>query len=208
MIERTPEQRFYDKNGYYERQTHDPHQDGTYLAWAENMTNRRRHCWNGVNPAKNNEPTRWLDHQSVDYIARQRQHRNDEYGADESWKICAEDHSSDPKIVGEIEWMRFIHEWGRIAPEGQRYFTDDGQPWICPTGQPMSDGRLMYAEVYFNLRPTDEAALRGFSFRPKLALFLANGQNFARMECYDEALFDLCLTVWHNVQVSYEPVPA
>jgi len=203
--QRTPAQQFYDRNGFYERQTSEPGHEGTYLAWAADMTNRRRHCWDGKNPDKNDEPTRWLDNRAPEYIEGQRLHGWDD---DESWKICRVDHSDDPKIVGEIEWMRFIHEWGRIAPEGQRYFTEDGQLWITPTGLPMSDGRLRYAEAYFNRRPTDEALLPGFSFRIKIALFLSNGTGEARIECYDETLSNLCQQVWANVQASYEPVPA
>lgn len=205
MEQRTPEQAFYDRNGYYERQSDDARHDSTYLAWAQNMTNRRRHCFDGKDPNNNDAPTRWLDMGSDEYRRRQELHWLDD---DESWKICTDDHSDDPKIVGEIEWMRFIHKWGRVAPEGQRYFTEDGQLWICPTGQPMSDGKLTYAEVYFNRRPTDEKLLPGFAFRPKLALFLANGSNFARIECYDAELFDICVAVWDLVQASYEPVPA
>lgn len=201
MTERTPAQQFYDVHGYYERQDHDPHHEATYLAWGQDMTNRRRHCFWGIDPDNDNAPTRWLDNQAPEY-----QHGWD---APRS-QVCDKDHSDDPKIVGEIEWMRFIHEWGRLAPEGQRYFTDDGQLWIAPTGLPMSNGQLRYAEVYFNRRPTDERLLPGFSFRPKLALFLSNGTSEARIECYDHALYDLCQQVWLNVQASYEPkeVPA
>lgn len=205
---RTPAQQFYDKNGFYARQTDEPRHEGTYLAWSQDMTNRRRHCWDGKNPDKNDEPTRWLDNRSAEYIERQRQHRDDDWGADESWKICDIDHSDDPKVVGEIEWMRFIHEWGRIAPTGKRYFTDDGLLWITPTGLPMSNGQLCYAEAYFNVPPPEHHKDPGFSFRLKIVLFLNNAAGWARIECYDEKLVDLCEQVWGNVQASFEPVPA
>lgn len=192
--QRTPAQQFYDTHGFYQRQTSESRLDSTYLAWAADMTNSRRHCWDGKDPDNNDAPTRWLDNRSPEYI----------HGWDApTAQVCTVDHSANPKIVGEIEWMRFIHEWRRLAPEGQRYFTDDGQLWICPTGIPMSDGRVRYAEVYFNRRPKDDKDLPGFSFRPKLALFLANGQHEARIECYDPELADLCQQVWLNVQASY-----
>jgi len=198
LEERSPAQQFYDRHGYYERQDKDPRHDSTYLAWAADMTNRRRHCWEGKDPENGDRPTRWLDNRSPEYVH--------DYDAPTN-QPCTNDHSDDPKIVGEIEWMRFIHEWGRIAPEGQRYFTEDGQLWITPTGLPMSDGRIRYAEVYFNRRPTDEKLIPGFSFRPKLALFLANAQSEARIECYDPELADLCQQVWLNVQASYGVKP-
>jgi hypothetical protein len=204
MNDRTPAQQFYDTHGFYQRQDTEARLDSTYLAWAADMHNSRRHCWEGKNPDKNDEPTRWLDTRAPEYIEGQRLHGWDD---DESWKICRVDHSANPKVVGNIEWMRFIHEWGALAPEGQRYFTDDGTLWIAPTGQPTSDGRLLYAECYFNQRPADKEALKSFSFRMKFALFLANGQEYARLECYDPELADLCQQVWLNVQASYGVKP-
>lgn len=189
MTTRTPEQLFYDRNGFYERQDYNPKHEATYLAWSHDFDNRQRHCWSGK------DGSRRLDNRAPEY--------DPELGFDQP---CTVDH--DPKLSGNIEWLRFIHEFGAIAPEGQRYFTEDGQLWINPVGLPMSDGRRMYAEAYFNRRPTDESLIPGFSFRLKFCLFLANGQQFARMECYDESLYDLCQKALAAVEASYEQVPA
>jgi hypothetical protein len=114
----------------------------------------------------------------------------------------------DPKRSGTVEWLRFIHEWLTVAPEGQHYFTEDGQLWIDPVGQLTSDGRRLYAETYFNRPPDrdDENGRRGFTFRPVFRLFLDNAHSYARLECYSEALTQLCDQVWANVQASYQPL--
>lgn len=199
--ERTPAQVGYDERGYYDRQTVEPRHESTYLAWAADMTNRRAHCRDGRDP-KTGEPRRWLDQMAPEYIAYHDAHSWDDgfepYG---DWALCTVDHSDDPKRVGEIEWMRFIHTYGQLAPEGVRYFTDDGVIWIDPVGQVTSEGRRCYAEVYFN-RPARRDDPSG-RFAPKFALFLANAQDYARMECYDPALTALCQQVWDAVQASY-----
>jgi hypothetical protein len=189
MTERTPEQRFYDTNGYYERQTHDPAHESTYLAWARDFDNSPRHCW------ESRDGTRTLDNRVPEY----------DHDLTMGENICTVEH--DPRLTGSPEWLRFVREYGALAPEGKRYFTDDGQLWINPTGLPTSTGRLMYAEAYFNQRPHDTRQLPGFSTRLKFAVFIANGEKYARIECYDESLLDLCQQAMLAVEASYE-VPA
>lgn len=186
MTERTPAQRFYDENGYYERQTTEGGggPDREPLAWAHNFNNSPRHCNNG------RDGTRYLDNRAPEYS----------YDRDEN--ICTVDH--DPRLTGTVEWLRFIHEFMALAEPGQRYFGgDDGTLWINPTGVPMSDGRRRYAEMYFNQRPCDPKDLPAFSFRLKFAHFLANGQQESRIECYDPELVDLCEQALAKVEASY-----
>ena len=201
MTDRTPAQKFYDANGYYERQDTEARLGSTFLAWGADFYNARSHCFDGKDP-ETGAPKRWLHYNSPELEAARRR------GDDDFDQACTVDHSDNPKVVGEIEWMRFIHEWGDLAPEGQKYFTHDGLLWITPTGLPTSNnaGSVTYAEAYFNKPPANFKEDPGFSFKLKIAVFLANGQNWARIEVYDPELADLAQRVYANVQASYHPV--
>lgn len=56
--------------------------------WEQTFDNTRRHCWQGI-------LGRFLDGASL--------------LDDDANTICTEDHSDNPKVVGTVEWMRFIH---------------------------------------------------------------------------------------------------
>jgi hypothetical protein len=62
--------------------------------WQHTFDNRKRHCW------ELKDGTRCLEGSSL-----------------LESPPCTTDHSADPKVVGKVEWMRFIHEVGQIMPE-------------------------------------------------------------------------------------------
>jgi hypothetical protein len=68
------------------------------MTWSHTFDNRKRHCWEMA------DGTRKVD---VSF--------NKQY--------CHQDHTADPKVVGKVEWMRFIHEVQDLFHEGESPFS-------------------------------------------------------------------------------------
>jgi hypothetical protein len=135
-----------------------------------NFDNRKRHCWN---------------HGRL---------RNDG-----SLEPCNEDHSLDPKITGEIEWLRFIHAViAKFKPDDWNGEEIEGPfkkiMYLGREGQVTSDGIPMYAEVY-----ADDSN----KIEPTCKMFLNNADGWARFELYDESYIEVCYQAYEKVQSEY-----
>lgn len=131
------------------------------MIWAKDFDNSKRHCW----PL--NDGTRTLEGHFD--------------------KKCLLDHSDNPKVIGKVEWLRFIHAYsGEFnPPEGSKiHFTH---------GLRTSDGRYAYAEEY----PDTDGNL-------KFRVFLDNENGWARIECYKPEYFEMCDSAYESVVKSYE----
>lgn len=67
--------------------------------WSHEFDSRKRHCW-PLNTGK-----RVLDGSFT--------------------KFCKLDHSDDPKVVGKVEWMRFIHSVGHLMGQNNPFTPSD-----------------------------------------------------------------------------------
>lgn len=191
IIER---RKFQAANGRYPRQTVEPTDRSVYLAWGRDFDNSPRHCFRGIDPDNGNAPTNWMN------------------GTGER---CLLDHASDDKTVGESEWMRFIHEFGQLAKaklgEKGNPFTGtdaDGRNYtllIESTGAPVAggfygEGKVLWCETYLDIRKEYETKI---VFR----VFIWNERQYARIECYEPELKELCEEADLIVQASYERQP-
>jgi hypothetical protein len=114
---------------------------------------------------------------------------------------CTEDH--DPKLIGQVEWLRFIHTFNDItieqnhdnpfAPGG----LTRGHYLLNETGAQTSDGRLTYSETYLRQKGKD------WGVESVFRVFLANEAGWARIECYDEEMVGFCEQALGEVERSY-----
>jgi hypothetical protein len=156
-------------------------------AWARDFNNQRRHCWETLDGARRLEKIDWE--------------------ADEPKHVCDEDH--DPKLAGQVEWLRFVHEFGALAKEAgvpSPFTSDDGRHFLLNEvdGHRTTDGRVTYAETYLRANPGDV-----WGIKPVFRVFLDNEGGWAAIECYDNDLVGLCEQALAKVEASYQKeVPA
>ena len=132
--------------------------------WGQDFNNEKRHCW------YLKDGTRYLN------------------GSFE--KPCKAYHA-DPKVVGEVEWLRFIHEWLAFGKEFVPS-DDGGRLFLNSAGTYTTDGRYAYCEEYYD---KDDV----LTFR----VFLQNDEGWARIECYKPELIEQCNAAYEKVQWSY-----
>jgi len=153
----------------------------TTPAWARDFNNERRHCWDGPNG-------RWLDSQ-------------ESFDTD---RLCTDEH--DPKLTGQVEWLRFVHEFGtaaKAAAIANPFAPDLSTPeegifhLLSEQGQATSDGRITFTEAYLREKGSN------WGMEPVFRVFLANADGWARIECYDHELVGLCEQALGAVERSY-----
>ena len=154
-------------------------------AWAANFNNERRHCW----PL--NDGTRRLD--------------NIPWGSDDEEKEkCHESHEDNPKVVGKIEWLRFIH-----ATQDLDFLSREDNPFVSDEDDAAEDARKklqLNAQTYKvpggDIYPyAEEYWMDG---KLVFAVYLDNPNEKARIECYDENFVKVCEAAYKKVQESYE----
>ena len=152
-------------------------------AWARDFNNQPRHCWVNVHGG------RFLDWRVAGYVPGE-------------MTECHTDH--DPRLVGNTEWLRFIHAFGAAAIDNP--FAPNDQPgpndpryylFNEVDGHSTSDGRHAYCETYLLQQPQSWGA------DPVFRVFLANEAGWARIECYDEKMVGACEQALGEVERSY-----
>lgn len=162
-------------------------------AWARDFNNQRRHCW------PDRDGARMLDQNAAEYKR-----------GDWEPQPCTTEH--DPKLTGNVEWLRFIREFGRVAksfgPEDtgvpNPFGADDKRHFLLNEvdGHTTSDGRRTYCETYLRSDAQDDADLWGL--KVVFRVFLDNEAGWARIECYDEELVGECEQALAKVEESYQ----
>lgn len=154
-------------------------------AWARDFNNQRRHCW------ENRDGTL-----TVDVWAKK---VSDDLDAP---MTCDGNH--DPKLIGQVEWLRFVREFGPVAasfPHDNPFAPREDETRYAllneVDGHRTSDGRHTYSETYLRRSVND------WGVKPVFRVFLDNEAGWARIECYDEGYVGSCELTLAAVEASY-----
>jgi hypothetical protein len=144
--------------------------------WSRMFDTSPRHCWVGK------DDVRYLDKKTY---------------AEGDDGICRVDHSGDPKVVGEVEWMRFIHAVPDVlGPEVSNPFASDGMRLLNGSAV-TSEGVVSYAETYLREHTQD------WGLDVVVRVFLNREANWARVELYDVSLVPAFEAAMQKVEETY-----
>jgi len=136
--------------------------------WSHIFDSRKRHCWSM------NNGTRRLDQSAPEY--------DTEYWfseTPETENICTTNHYADPRVVGKVEWLRFIHAFHSL---GHIW----GEVKIVPEGEVTASGTPAFCEVYKDFK-----------------VFLKHEEGWAIIECYNADYIVDCDTAYNRVIDEY-----
>jgi hypothetical protein len=128
------------------------------------------------------------------------------YLDDNSDGLCHEDHTNDPKVIADIEWLRFIHAFNKIWKD------EPTNPFVDSYDNPKKrlvlnhyhdfsvEGHVYpYCEEYWLEKPnsTSKDALI-------FAIYLDNAGQKANVTCFDSDYVEVCEQAYYQVQLDFE----
>ena len=131
------------------------------------------------------------------------------WGKWEDDDLCIEDHSDNPKVVADVEWLRFIRTFIHIWEEKGNH--EENNPFTDTYGN--DDKRLIlhsyhdfavnnhvypYAEEYWLRKPTSAG-----EFSLIFAVYLDNDNERANVSCFDSDYVNMCGEVYARVKEQY-----